>query len=610
MAVWYGSQTGTAESFARSLHSELQKRGIHAQLLDVAHAPSASHVGTFTLSLFCQATYGDGEPTDDAHWFFEQLHALPDTSLRSCTVGVFALGNKQYEHFAAAGKTLRSALLNKGASEVCELGTGDDDGDIDSDFSRWKEDTCLPQVLHFLGAADRQDTGSTQDDPPLVWDVHYGENVASYCHSTSHEDHMFQADHTNKPMRVVQNKQLCAENAVASGKSTVHVELELPGVSYSAGDHLAVQPKHAEKHVVALADAVGLAQEQLEQSVALTRPEDDQLSMLGDKPFEGSKRLMDALAEHVELGLAPPRSCLKQLAKFCSNPADAERLHDAASTADKWRSRIESAQLCLREVVSQFAPSCNPPVGALLGGCAQKLLPRRYSLASSPLFDGHILALSCSVVRMYTPNGRFHEGVASTALEQVRPTSNGKPVDRQSVVHGTVRGTSFKLPESNSTPIVLICAGTGIAPFRAFLRERRELAKRLGGTDALGECLLYFGCRSNSECLYQEELQDHNANGELTHLRIAFSRPTGDENTAKEYVQDALAQPSESTRVYRTLFGCNGKVYVCGDAGGMAHGVHDALMQIVIEHEDASLESAEKKLKTLSETGRYMRDVW
>jgi NADPH-ferrihemoprotein reductase len=596
VAVWFGSQTGTAEGFARSLHSAIESSFGPCELKDIATTNSPADVSSFDFSVFCQATYGDGEPTDDAHWFFDSLDGLPSNSLSGCVVAVFALGNSQYEHFAAAGKKLRKSLLSKGAIEACELGTGDDDGDIDSDFEKWKSQIALPALLSYLNVgANGKD--STNDDCaeslPLEWRVVYaddqeaiiGDNASATTPSTNAND-----------MLVFANEQLCASDTVSRGKSTVHVEVQLPADApgYAAGDHIAIQPKHSEKHVVELADTIGLERHHLNRTVRLAEASS---SLMGEKPFSSWKRLMDAIAEHVELGLAPPRQSLKELANFCSATDDAKRLRDAASSADKWRAQIDSPQLCLREVISTIAPSCTPSLGALFGGATQKLLPRRYSLASSPLADGNMLAISCSVVRSETPNGRLHEGVTSSGLEHVQEGVS---------IRGTVRRTNFKLPQSCQTPIVLICAGTGVAPFRAFLRERREAAKQGKQQVAMGECLLYFGCRSESECLYKHELEGHLNGGELSHLRLAFSRSS----CRREYVQDALSVPDESARVYNAIVRQNGCIYICGDATGMARGAHEALANIISSYGQMTADDAERELRVLSECARYLRDIW
>lgn len=569
----YGSQTGTAESFARRLHGEVSKAAMKAEVRDVAKADVKRVISDMRgkkVNIFCQATYGDGEPTDDANDFFERLESAKGSlELDGVRVAVFGLGNKQYEHFNYAGKNLRNHLVAAGAVEVCEMGLGDDDGDIEADFERWKNHTLLPT----LGS---QDAGLESDGPSPHWIVVDADESAQSdpgCGIGS--------------AQVVEWKQLCEEG---TGKSVVHVELEMTPAEgqYNAGDHLALHPRHQQSQVDDLAECIGLGEREqgLDKPVRLEAPEGGGAA-LGEKPFEGTKRVKYALAECVELGLPPPRQCLRELAHYCYDDVDSQKLVAIASDSHTYRSEVEEMKLCLSEVLRKLAPSCKPPIGALLAHAGQRLHPRRYSLASSPAEDRERLAITCSVVRGRTPTGRWHEGVASTQLESVQK-GESLPV--------TLRRTVFSLPSDPLAPMIMICAGTGLAPFRGFLRERRAMR---GRGLALGECALYFGCRDSHDELYMEELDDHLKGGELTRLRVVHSR-----ERERMYVQDAIASEEEARFIRWALQSGGGMLYVCGDAQGMARGVHSALQSSVLDGD------AEGFLKFLSESGRYLRDVW
>jgi len=154
----------------------------------------------------------------------------------------------------------------------------------------------------------------------------------------------------------------------------------------------------------------------------------------------------------------------------------------------------------------------------------------------------------------------------------------------------------FRVPVDASRDIVMIGPGTGVAPFRGFVQERRE-------TGAGGRNWLLFGNRHfRSEFLYQTEWQDALRDGSLHRLDLAWSR-----DGARSYVQDRLREHGRD--LYAWLDG-GAHVYVCGDATRMAKDVHAALLDAFVEHGGLERERAEERLLQLIEEGRYARDVY
>lgn len=150
--VFYGSQTGTAEEFAARLAKEAARYGMKALVAD----PEECDIGELTelntiensLAIFCVATYGEGDPTDNALEFNEWLQNA-SSNLSGLNFAVFALGNKTYEHYNAFGKFVDKRLDELGANRVCELGMGDDDGNIEEDFITWKEQLWSSVCANF-----------------------------------------------------------------------------------------------------------------------------------------------------------------------------------------------------------------------------------------------------------------------------------------------------------------------------------------------------------------------------------------------------------------------------------------------------------------------------
>ncbi|MBV8312231.1 MAG: sulfite reductase subunit alpha, partial [Planctomycetaceae bacterium] len=217
------------------------------------------------------------------------------------------------------------------------------------------------------------------------------------------------------------------------------------------------------------------------------------------------------------------------------------------------------------------------------------LQPRLYSISSSPRAHPGEVHLTVGVVR-YSKGDRLRKGVASTFLaERVRAGGEVRVF-----VHPSHR---FQLPDSGDTPMIMVGPGTGVAPFRAFLEERRAVS-------ATGKNWLFFGdqCRA-TDYLYEQELHQFQAAGVLTRLDLAFSR----DQAEKVYVQDRMLKRA---RELWNWLEEGAHFYVCGDAKRMANDVDHALQQIVATQGGLSAGDAKAYVTGMAKSGRYQRDVY
>jgi sulfite reductase (NADPH) flavoprotein alpha-component len=217
------------------------------------------------------------------------------------------------------------------------------------------------------------------------------------------------------------------------------------------------------------------------------------------------------------------------------------------------------------------------------------LTPRLYSIASSPRAVGEE-EVHLTVARVeYDAFGAPHWGAASAFLSMLEEDAT-VPVFVES-------NDRFRLPADHARDVIMIGPGTGVAPFRAFVQERRE-------TGARGRNWLFFGNRHfTRDFLYQVEWQEALKSGALHRLDLAFSR----EGTRKVYVQDRLH--GRGRELYAWLEG-GAHLYVCGDANHMARDVHAALVDIAVAHGGRSPDGARAWLADLLTQGRYARDVY
>jgi sulfite reductase (NADPH) flavoprotein alpha-component len=214
---------------------------------------------------------------------------------------------------------------------------------------------------------------------------------------------------------------------------------------------------------------------------------------------------------------------------------------------------------------------------------------RLYSVASSLKAHPGEAHLTVGAVR-WDSHGKKRKGVASTYLaDRCKAGGNARIYVKPN--------RHFRLPADGNTPIVMIGAGTGIAPYRGFIEERAE-------TGASGKSWLIFGERNfTNDFLYQLDWQDHIASGALSTIDVAFSR----DQPEKIYVQHRLWEKREQLKNW---LADGAHLYVCGDEKGMAKDVDATLLKILTESAKGDEDAGKAKLKELTKAGRYQRDVY
>lgn len=597
LIVFYGSQTGTGEEFA----GRIAKEGIRYQLKGMVADPEEYEMEELvhmkdipnSLAVFCLATYGEGDPTDNAMDFFEWLQN-GDVDLTGLNYAVFGLGNKTYEHYNEVGIYVNRRLEELGATRVFELGLGDDDGNIEDDFITWK-DRFWPAVCeHFGIEATGEDVSVRQyqltEHPEINPDRVYTGEVAR-LHSLKNQRPPFDIKNPYlAPVRV--NRELHK----SGDRSCMHIEFDIEGskMRYDTGDHLAVYAQNDSSLVKKLGK---LLDADLDTIFTLTNTDEESSKK---HPFPCPCSYRTALTYYLDITSNPRTHILKELSEYASNPQEKEKLKLMASTS------AEGKQLYNNWIIQdnrniihilEDLPSVKPEIDHLC-----ELLPRLqcryYSISSSPKLYPTTVHITAVKVEYKTPTGRINKGVATSWLAEKHPVSGDAP---PSLVPIFIRKSQFKLPTRPQTPIIMIGPGTGLAPFRGFIQERnfvREEGK------PVGETVLYFGCRKKSEdFLYQEELEDYVAKGVLK-LHVAFSR----DQQQKVYVTHLLEQNSEE--LWSVIGENNGHLYVCGDARSMARDVHDIVLKVVQEKGNMTEAQALTFVKKMEAQKRYSADVW
>ena len=542
VAVLYASQSGTAEGLARKIAKELKAQG---------HVPAVSTLAGYTpaslaaekYALILASTYGDGDAPDGVQPFYEGLCLEHFPRYENLSYAVFALGDSHYEHFCKFGSELDAKLAALGANRICNR--VDCDVDVDEPFKQWKS-----AVIAKLN--DKSSGPKFNKPAPITDNSGTGESLAAL------------STRDNPALAPLVDKKILTHRD--SSKSTLHLafSVEGMGIRYEAGDACGVIPQND----------VNLVAEILQT----LRFNGNELVHCGKT---GSTTLHNALAHHLQR----TRLNRKIVTEYATRGRCAKLL-DLLVPEHQARLEVYVYDRGLIDLLTECPGVIEDP--ADLVTMLPKLAPRLYSISSSPAAHAGEIHTTVAVVR-YSSHNRERGGVCSTLFADRTVVSDRVPIYIQP-------NKKFRLPETD-VPIIMIGPGTGIAPFRGFLHERRALG-------AKGRNWLFFGERSAAtDYLYREELEAMRADGHLTRLDTAFSRDQED----KVYVQDRML---EQAPLFWNWLQDGASVYVCGDASRMAKDVNKALHAIIGSQGKMSTQAAEEYVHAMKEAHRYHRDVY
>ncbi|EXJ56269.1 uncharacterized protein A1O5_12725 [Cladophialophora psammophila CBS 110553] len=520
MLILYGSNSGTCEGLAQGFASSAGNRGFNATVksLDAAvdQLPSNQPVVVITSSY-------EGNAPDNAAGFVEWLKTVDAAKVKNVQFAVFGCGHRDWvTTFQKIPKLIDAELAAKGGKQIAERGQSDvAEGNVFDDFDAWQDEKLWPALCVDAGA----------DDISEALDMEISTTARA-----SHLRH-------NVQEALVLDTELLTDPSVPEKR---HTEFKLPtNMTYEAGDYLALLPVNSIQTISRV-----LHRFSLPWDAFMTLAKGAHTTI----PTETAIAISAVLGAYVELNNPASRKHIATLGKYTKD--DSVRKEVTAITEP----------LSVLEILEKY-PSIELPFAVYLSMLTPMRI-RNYSISSSPLQDPTKVSITYSVVGA----GTSHAGVATNYLKNLQPGSRAQLMIKKS-------HASFHLPLDTKAPIIMICAGTGLAPFVGFVQERAaRIAASGGNRDAFGEALLFIGCRYHDKDRLHGKQIDEWAEQGAVKVFYAFSREPEHSEGCK-HVQERLWRERDTTS---KLFSEGARTYICG-SGALGKGVADVAAKIAIE---------------------------
>lgn len=593
LLIFYGSSTGTCQGLADILKTTAPQYGFDAtmQPLDAAK----ENLPKDTPIVFITSTMYEGQAPDNAAEFLDWLQEDKDLSLDGVTFAVFGCGSSMYhcfpwmtqnesdlkttgdwkDTFQRTAITIDLIMRGNRALPMASRGVADvSEGSVLSDFDAWQSEHLWPGIAKIYHA------NVTVDATADVFDIdHFSRLLAK------DSSHTFNVS-------VVQ----VAALTDSEDRPKYHMELELPrNIKYQVGDYLEVVPENSDEDIKSLMDILRDRGYDLADPVIPIMCSHLELRhKAGAKVCYNTRHLLFLECLSDSMNILTDFKQIDLLLNSCANDDDRYTLSALTEsfTAEERRPSV-------LEVLKKY-PSIKLPLQRL-ATMLPPIRPRQYSISSSPLACPNSLTITWSLIKHAAPRDwPDQEPILGLASHYLASLKVGGFL-RCSVRPGQQR---FRPPvDLLSTPMIMICAGSGIAPFRGFVQDRMErLVRDPSLTQRLAPALLYVGCRGPEQALYAAELRRWQESGAVD-VRFTYSRHhafADDDHVHVGYVQDRIwKEREELVRAWDE----GAKVFVCGSRL-VSHSVRDVVQKIYKEEAESRC-----GLKTDDDTERWWVEI-
>jgi homodimeric pyruvate:ferredoxin (flavodoxin) oxidoreductase len=582
LLILFGTDTGVTEGLAKKFSGMCAERNLKVRktidLDEVSEVDELKEAAAGALVVVMCSTCGHGDFPQNASLFWSML-ASPDlapgelSGIRFCS---FAMGDRSYtDTFCEAGKLIDNRMKELGATQILEMGIGDD-----RDEDKWETgfNVWLPKFWEAIKAPEPMDDGAPKQ--PL-----FGVTL----HTETQHVPVQICPPGATLLEVSENKSL---TPAGYERDIRHFTLNTAGIDFpfDLGDAVALYYQNLPEDV-----DQALAWFGLDGNIAVTADcLSDNVSERHRQAFSQRVTIRQIFTELLDVFGRPNKSFCSDLARFATKAEEKKALLALAAGGDEWK-KVTDSSFSFFDICKQF-PSAKPPLDQIMS-IFPLSKPRLYSVASSPFYAPGVIDLTIVINRWKAPaTEKMVTGSCTRFIEHV-------PVGAR-VAATAVCGT-FKFSEDDKTPMVMVGLGTGIAPVRSFVQDK--LYKKNKGID-VGPMVIFYGCRREKEELfYKEEWAMFKEKGVLTELQGAFQFENGTNPPKQIFVSDKMIE--NPALITENLMSKGGYFYMCGPAVATPS-VQKALKQCVAEKGGLGAEKAEAWFDELMSTGRYSEESY
>ena len=552
--IAYGTQSGTAKKFAEAIKREaIDNLGINCSVVNVSELKLAD-LNENALIVFIVSTYGDGGPSDDSIDFNEMIkndELWSKVTNKKLNYTVFGLGCSFYPKFNAQAKYIDNFFSKHGVSRICAIGLGDEAKGYSEDFAAWKKKFFRSAYEYFLANKEqyknfKSNVKAEKINVEELYQIIIGQGDSLKDTETSIENSLY--DHSLNKMFLTMNAPI--ESITELRKSTVNgstlkitFDLTNTGITYNAGDNILIYPKNNMSSVEAVAKQM---QYDLNDKIKYKFTSDKAKTSKLNLPLPNDFSIKEALESYLDLSCQMNKDSLNKIKKFIADEEQYKEICSIIESKEKLNEFL-SQRYNIVDLITKYN-SVYIPFTSLMK-ILPKISPRYYTIASSPNHISNKLDIAITLVSWNNYKGERRYGLTSNYFNTLYQNNSKESL------RVVIKKSSFKLPEQLSTPMMMICTGSGIAPFISFLQE---LDKR---NEKGYQTYLIFGSKNKqSDFIFEDELKQYQNKGVLTELNEAFSR---DDQNKKIYVQDVLKE-KYGTKLKELIKENKMYVYICG----------------------------------------------
>ncbi|KAE9037276.1 Methionine synthase reductase [Phytophthora rubi] len=669
ISVFFGSQTGCAESIAQRIYDEALERHLDAELHPLNEFQKSkveTRDGHFVV-IVCSTT-GNGDPPDNCgkFWRYVKRRTQPSDMLAKLRYTVLGLGDTNYDKFCFMGKSIEKRMRELGAQSFYEFGAADEAMGLEDSVEPW---------LNGLWAAFDEASGAASEsaDNPVTTDSNTEEssvvaadstpsaslpaaatsiNTAYLLENLISYEKMFgpletltevpediprlqssllslrflteeerqeqiapptagdesEISSTNPFMASVFGAEYLTAQHAERKVLRLDIDVSGSGINYVPGDSIGIKCPNRTEDVDALLACLGINGDEVisAEPVAATNGRVAKKKNTSIH-FPSPCSVRDVFLHHVDILSSPKKAAVRALATYCSDEEQRARmlLLSSKTGAEKYKAFITEQHLNVVDLLHLF-PSCKPPLDHLLTLLPQQM-PRYYSIATSPLVNPTMLSVAFTVVEHAVgEHGLRRRGLCTNWLVKIcQPLIGG----------GTVADVDVRIPIflrgtqdfhlPESAQSPMLLIGPGTGVAPFMGFLQHRDIEAKTADSTRGDSYLFYGCRRQSEDWLFRE-QMHEYVTNGTLTKL-FTAFSRDQDE-KHYVQHDLR--NNGKLVCDLLMGSDGYVFVCGDGMAMAKDVHAALVGILTSNAGMPQEAAELKLRELGTQHRYVRDIW